>query len=465
MKKLNELVKCKYDIPILDIKTDSREVKKGDLFVAIHGFNVDHINYINDAVKNGAKAVVADVKYECNIPVIVVKDVNKELIEICKKMYDYNDKNTLIGITGTDGKTTTASLIQKVLSKYKKIAYIGTNGVDIGYKIKTDNTTPTTEKLYKYFNLINKEEINNIVMEVSSEALLHKRVESLKYKYAVFTNIHEDHLNIHKTIDNYIESKMRLINLVIKNGYIIVNNDDINLKKIKDNRILTYGKDKNSDFIIDDIKLEKNNTEFSIKYRNKKFYIVSSLIGIYNIYNLTAAFIVCYLEGMNEKSIIEEIEKISLIEGRGEKLNFTSEYDIVLDYAHTLNGIKNVVETYKNYYKKVFVITGAAGEREKEKRKYIGKYLLDNTYLTIFTMDDPRNENVDDIIDDMLKLTKNNNYVRINDRKKAIKYALDNMKKNSVLLILGKGKDEYMAVGNQKKYYSDYEEVKKYFEK
>ena len=466
MKKLNEIIDTKYNVLIKDIKIDSRDVEKDDLFIAIKGFNVDHNNYIEDAIKRGCSAVITDIDYKSTIPIIKVKDINKTLHDICKKMYNFDDNINFIGVTGTDGKTSTATIIKEILNNYKNTAYIGTNGIDVNNKsIKTNNTTPTTPYLYKYIELIKKENVSTISMEVSSEALLHGRVDGINYKYAVFTNIKEDHLNIHKTMDNYIKSKMKLVDLVKDDGYIIVNGDDSNLKEIKDKRKITFGKNKNNNFIINDIVIKKDNVFFKIKHKNNIYEIKTKLVGEYNIYNITAAFIICYLEGISVDNIINSIKKINYIKGRGEKLDYGQDYRIILDYAHTLNGIKSIVSTYKKLYSNIIVVTGAAGGREKEKRKLIGKYLLDNVNLVIFTMDDPRYENVDSIIDDMISCTKKDNYMRINDRKMAITYTLNKAKKGDLILILGKGRDEYMAIEDKKIYYSDYEEIKKYFHK
>ena len=466
MKKLKDIIECDYNIPIQDIKTDSREVKKGDLFVAVKGFNIDHSLYIDDAIKNGAVAIITDKDYKSNVPIIKVNDIDKVLVDICKKKYDFNSNLKLIGVTGTDGKTTTATIIKRLLDKKDKTAYIGTNGIEyLNKKESISNTTPTVEKLYKYFSDIDKNNISTICIEVSSEALFHKRVDSLRFKYVVYTNITEDHLNIHKTIENYIESKLKLSTLLDSNGIIIINNDDNKQKDLKNSnkKIYTYGKNKDSDFLIKDIKYLDNITRFIIEHNNKQYKIKSTLLGEYNIYNLTAAFIVCYLEGMKPRNIISNIKRLSSIDGRGEILSFGQKYTIMLDYAHTENSIKNIVEEVKGKYKRIIVVTGSAGGREKEKRKHIGKYLLDNTDLVIFTMDDPRCENVDYIIDDMISISNKTNYKRIISRSNAIKYALDIAKEDDIVLILGKGRDNYMAIGDEKIPYNDYEEIEEYF--
>ena len=274
MKKLKDIIECDYNIPIQDIKTDSREVKKGDLFVAVKGFNIDHSLYIDDAIKNGAVAIITDKDYKSNVPIIKVNDIDKVLVDICKKKYDFNSNLKLIGVTGTDGKTTTATIIKILLDKKDKTAYIGTNGIEyLNKKESISNTTPTVEKLYKYFSDIDKNNISTVCMEVSSEALLHKRVDSLRFKYVVYTNITEDHLNIHKTIENYIESKLKLSTLLDSNGIIIINNDDNKQKDLKNSnkKIYTYGKNKDSDFLIKDIKYLDNITRFIIEHNNKQY--------------------------------------------------------------------------------------------------------------------------------------------------------------------------------------------------
>lgn len=465
MCKLNDIFPSQEPIPIKNVKTDSREVEKGDIFVAIHGFHVDHSEFIEDAIKNGAVAIITDIDYEADIPCIKVDDVQASLSEICKKIYHYDNDLELIGITGTDGKTTTASILKELLDGLNT-AYIGTNGIEYkDIKKKTENTTPKKEELYRVFSSLKKKNCQNIVMEVSSEALLHNRVDSFLYKYIIFTNITEDHLNIHKTIDSYIHAKLKLLDYLTDDGIIIINKDDTNCSKITspNHKIYTYGKDKNSDFQICDIRFHEKFITFTIKYAGKKYKLKSPYPFEYNIYNLTAAFIVCYLEKLNIRKVKKSIKRLKPIMGRSEYLDFHQNYKIILDYAHTENGIRNIIENVKKYHQKIIVVTGSAGGREREKRSRIGKYLLNNVDFVIFTMDDPRNESVDDIIDQMIGKETNKNYIRIQNRKKAIFYALDIAEENNYVLILGKGRDNYMAIGDERVDYCDYDIICKYF--
>lgn len=463
MKRLNELIKCKYNIPIYGIKTNSKEVEKGDLFVAIHGFNVDHHLYIKDAIDKGAVAIISEKEIDTNVPVVIVKNTNKVLPEILKKFYEnIEDKFTFIGVTGTDGKTTTSTIIHRILSKYYKCANIGTNGIDyLDLHIDTDNTTPTIEKLYEYLYLLNKKGCKYITMEVSSEALLHKRLDNIKYNVGILTNITEDHLNIHKTMSNYIDSKSKLFK---KANYCVLNIDDKYFDKIKNKcrgKIITYGMNKNADYVISNVKIKKKQTQFII---NNKYKIKTNLLGLYNVYNITSAFITSLLSNIKPKDIIKEIKNIKSIPGRGERLDFGQNYTIILDYAHTENGIKNILSTLtvdKN--SRIISVTGSAGGREKEKRRKMGKVISDLSDLVIFTMDDPRFEDPSDIISEMTKDIKKNNYVKIIDRKEAIYKALTLVKDKDIVVILGKGRDNYMAIKDQKIKYSDYDVIKSFF--
>ena len=466
--KLKELITCSYDTEITGIKIDSREVKKGDLFIAVKGFNIDHNLYIDDAIEKGAVAVISEKTWQKNVPTIKVDNIDETLVEVCQKFYSYNNSIKLIGVTGTDGKTTTATILEELLSSKEKTAYIGTNGIktESGYK-PTNNTTPSVDKMYKYLSNLNQQNYKDVVLEVSSEALLHKRVDSFKFKYAIYTNITEDHLNIHKSVENYIKAKNHLIDLVEDDGFVIINTDDQNCNKLdtKGKKIITYGKNNNCNYIIEYINEKENTTEFILKNKDKTYKFESQLKGEYNVYNLTASIIVCILENMKIETIIKKIKKVNNIPGRREYLNFGQNYTLVLDYAHTENGIRKIVDSFKNKNKRITVVTGQAGGREVEKREKIGKYLLSNVDEVIFTMDDPRYENVNDIIDQMIGEEKSKNYKRIVDRKEAINYALKNAKKDEIILVLGKGRDKYMAIEDRKENYCDYDVIKEFFEK
>lgn len=459
--KVSKLLECSYDIDILGITDDSRNVKEGFMFVATKGFNVDHYDYIADAIKNGAVFIVCDRKVNINVPYLLVNNINDLYIELCSKFYDVSsDEFNLIGITGTDGKTTTSTVIYQLMDD---IGCIGTNGVLINDEYyDVNNTTPCISELYSSLNLIKSNGCKNIVMEVSSEALLHERLKKFRFDMVCFTNITEDHLNVHKTVENYRNCKFKLLELLNADGIVVINGDDDNCKLIDRDNLYRIGFNSDNDFVISNVKEMSRNVEFTITYDEETYNIFSPLVGVYNVYNVTMAFAVCLLKGISSEIIINKIKALNTINGRREYLDFGQDFDIILDYAHTYNGIKNILESVKGY-KKIITVTGAAGGREKEKRPKIGKLVLERSDISIFTMDDPRYESVDDIIDQMVGDT-NKEYMRIVDRKEAIYKAFELVDKDSVVLVLGKGRDNYMAIEDRKEKYSDFEVIKSYFD-
>lgn len=468
MKKLNEIIDCDLDILISGISDDSRDIKEGYLFVATRGFNVDHFDYIDKAIENGAVAVISDREISFDIPhVVVEKDINKLYPELCRKFYGVNtSKLSLIGITGTDGKTTSATIVQKILNDSVGCAYIGTNGLFVkGKTYHISNTTPCISELYSCLSTVQDNSCQKVAMEVSSEALLHDRVEGLRFSIVAITNITEDHLNVHKTIENYRKCKFKIVDYLTDNGVAIVNGDDENCRNLHVNNLIKFGFASDNDYVISDFVEDKKGVKFKIRHKDSTYDISSQLFGKYNAYNITLAFIIGLLNNIEADVLIARIRDISFITGRGERLEFGQKFEIILDYAHTYNAILNLLDSVKGKYKRIITVTGAAGGREKEKRSKIGKMVLEKSDLVIFTMDDPRWESVDDIIDDMIGECKNTNYERINDRVEAISHAFEIANDEDVVLVIGKGRDDYMALGTEKIPYCDYDVIKKYFDK
>ena len=458
---IKELLPVDYDIYIKGIAEDSREVEEGYLFVATKGFYVDHYDYILDAIKKGCVFLVVDREISFDFPHLVVDSTSDIYQELCLKFHNLSlEKFYLIGITGTDGKTSTASMVKGLLPN---CASIGTNGVNfLDKNIPTSNTTPCIFELYKDLSLIQKENISNVVMEVSSEALLHHRVDSLAYDIVCFTNITGDHLNVHGNFENYIESKMNLLKLVKKDGIVLANGDDPILKNIEANNLYTFGFLKDNDFVIEEVQSFSQMVKIKIRWNEKIYEIESPFKEKFNIYNVVLSFLVGLFSKTDEKVLKEKIRKLKRIPGRCEFLDFGQNYDVVLDYAHTIYGIKSILDAFQDY-EEIIVVTGAAGGRDHTKRSVIGKMIMEKSDIAIFTMDDPRYENVDDIIDEMVG--EGTCYIRIPSREEAICYALSIACSKSVVLILGKGRDNYMAIEDKKVPYSDYEVIKKFFQK
>ncbi len=466
MKKLNELYDCNYDITIKDIKLNSKEVSNGDLFVCTRGSIVDRHDFIDEAIKNGASALIVERGEDYKIPFIKVNNTNKELGPLSKRFYDNPLKKIkLIGITGTDGKTTTASIIRNMLGN-NNCGYIGTNGIYSRAKIAQEsNTTLEINKTYKYLDKFLHDNLKYASIEISSEALLYNRVDTLKLDVAILTNITEDHLNVHKTIDNYIESKEKIFSLLKDDGVAILNRDDKYFNRVSNSihsKILTYGKSKDADLKILDIKEYETGTMFRFGYNDKTYKVISPLVGDFNVYNLCSSLLCLIYFGYTMNDAIEKVTLIESIVGRCEWFKSNKGFNVVLDYAHTENALNNIL-TYLNKVKKgkIITVTGSAGGREKQKRIKMGNVVLQKSDFVIFTMDDPRYENVDDIIDDMIGDTKYTNFKRIDDRKLAIKYAFSLADENDIVLIAGKGRDNYMAINDKYIEYSDYDEIMK----
>ena len=468
MKKLSELYEGYPDILIDGIKINSKDVRENDLFVCVRGVTADRHDYVDEAIKNGAVAIVASKPINVSVPVVYVDDTNKELANVCSKFYDYpEEKLNIIGITGTNGKTTVASIIQDLIGN-NICGYIGTNGIICSkFNEKIRNTTPDADRLFMYFDRFLDNDCKYLSMEASSEAFYRNRLNNIYFKVGVITNITEDHLNIHKTIENYVSCKQEIINHIKDDGVLVLNKDDKYYEdtKFKANcKILSYGKN-NADLTIIEINEFINKTDITIKYQDKLYNITSPLLGEFNVYNLCAAILSLLALNFSIEEIIKNISNIKVPKGRMEFLNYQDGYNIIIDYAHTPDAFKKIYG-FLNKVKigKIITVTGSAGGREHEKRKEMGKLVLNNSDYCIFTMDDPRNEDVNSIIDELVSDTNKTNYERIIDRHDAIKKALDKATKDDIVLIAGKGDDNYMAIGNDYLPYKDEDVVISYFQ-
>ena len=469
MKKLSELYNIKDDRLIKGIKINSKEVEHGDLFVCTMGVTADRHDFIDEAIENGASAVVVsrDV-LEKSVPIIRVDDTNLELRKVSAKFYDYPyDKAFMIGVTGTNGKTTVAEIIYQLLGE--NTAYIGTNGRK--YKSKhfsMRNTTPDVDRLYMYFREFLDNGCDTICMEASSEAFYRHRLDDIRYDIGIVTNITEDHLNIHKTLENYVDCKCQLVRQVKDEGYSILNSSDKYFDKFKreaHGNIVSYGYKDSDTLKIENYTLKRDKTIITFKYNNKTYEVSSPLLGSFNVDNLAAAILCLLCKNISFDEIIKRVSKLKQIEGRMEILPFVSKYTVILDYAHTTDALDNIL-TFLNMIKekRIITVTGSAGGREKDKRPGMGKVVLEKSDYVVFTMDDPRYEDPNDIIDDLVSESDKTNYERIIDRKEAIYKALDMAKDKDIVLITGKGRDDYMAVDDKYLPYCDYDVIKSYYE-
>ena len=456
--RINKLIKTKYKIKIKGIKTNSKDIQKGDVFVCTLG-NVDKKEYITDAINKGCSFVITNDEINDNIPHVIVDNINLVLKKILNHYYKFPlRKVRLVGVTGTDGKTSLTTMLKDMTNG----ACIGTNGLIFNDQVfDLENTTPSLDKVYDCIDKAIKKGKKDIFMEVSSEAYLTKRIPGLFFDIGVFTDITKEHLDKHKSFDNYFKCKMKLLK---NSGVVILNHDSKYFKKIKkvNSNYRTYGF-KKSDITIIDYRLYLNRTYIKFNYENKEYNVVSPLTGVYNIYNLMASILVMIELGYKMDGIINRIDLIKIPPGRNE-IVYNKDYLVMIDHAHTENAIKKLIKFVKHFKKnRLIVVLGCAGGRYKEKRSRIGKIVLKYADIVIFTSDDSRDEDPNKIIDDMLKgnCTFNKEYYRIIDRKLALKKAIRLVEEDDIILVLGRGRDSIMHLNGYDVEFNDYVELKK----
>ena len=447
----------------MNIKYNSKKIQKGDTFIALKTNNDGH-KYINDAIKNGATKVVAEYgSYPTET--LLVDNTKEYLVKYLYENYYQEIKDLkLIGITGTNGKTTTCMLLHNMLNMLgRKTAYIGTNGFYINKFIRElPNTTPEILDIYELLIEAKKEGCEFVCIEASSHGLAQNRLENLKFDYAIFTNLTHEHLGYHKTMKNYALAKQKLFTMLRNNKYAIINNDD-NYKNyfiLKENNNITYSLN-NGNYYVKEYKITTQNNIFTVVNNNKEYTFTTKLLGKHNIYNSLASIIVLNKIGYSFEEINNVLTIVSGPKGRMENISYNNN-NIIIDYAHTLDGIANVLKTAKELKpNQIITIMGCGGGTgsDREKRSTMGKLVLELSNKTIFTNDNPRYEEPNQIINDLLKEKTNNNYIIELDRKKAIEQGIKMLTNNDILLILGKGHENYQIIGNKKTHFSDKETV------
>lgn len=447
----------------MKLKDDSRKIKKGDTFIVIDNGR----NYIDDAIKAGASKIINEDKIY-DVETIIVNDTRQYLADyLHQKFKSELNKITLIGITGTNGKTTTAYLIYELFNLFNiRCAYIGTIGFYINNEIKPlNNTTPDLVDLYNMFQECINKNIKVIVMEVSSHALKLNRVLNIKFDYGIFTNLTHDHLDFHHNLDDYKDSKKRLFNSLKNNKYAIINSDDASFKDFifKKNHNVLYGTD--GEYRLLDYKLSLQKSEFNLIHKNRKYHIQLNIPCLYNIYNYIAALIVLNKYGFNIMKIMEKTKFLKAPAGRMELVNKDNKY-VLIDYAHTPDAVLNVLKNVKTFKpNKIITIIGCGGNRDKTKRPIMGEIATKNSDFVIFTNDNPRKENELDIIKDITYNLDSNNYEIIHNREYAIKKGIKMLAENDILLILGKGHEKYQIIGDKKIHFDDKEIALKFLNK
>ncbi|GGJ43334.1 UDP-N-acetylmuramoyl-L-alanyl-D-glutamate--2,6-diaminopimelate ligase [Virgibacillus salexigens] len=461
-------------IEISNIVMDSRAVKPGNLFVCINGYTVDGHDFIVQAVQNGAQAIIAERPVEAEVPTIVVPDTQRALSMIAVKFYhNPSTKLPLIGITGTNGKTTVTYILEKIFNEFKrKTAVIGTIQMKIGSETyPVTNTTPDALLLQQSFKKMLDKGVNQVMMEVSSHALVQGRVYGCDYDIAIFTNLSQDHLDFHKDLDDYLRAKSLLFaqlgNTYSEENqkYAVINQDDdasTLLKSSTAQHVITYGVKHASQVMANNITLGSGGTTFQLQTPIGEIMIQSKLIGMFNVYNMLAASAAAVCSNVPLSVIQAALANISGVDGRFEPVDAGQSFAVIVDYAHTPDSLDNVLQTVKEFAENnVFVIVGCGGDRDRSKRPIMAEIALKYADQAIFTSDNPRTENPQAILDDMTNgLHQDENYQVIVDRKEAIHVAVSQAKVGDVILIAGKGHETYQQVGNTKYDFDDREVAK-----
>lgn len=432
---------------MLKIKEDSRKIQKGDTFIALRKAHDGH-NYVQDAIQNGASKVIVE-EGEYDVQTIITKDTHEYLVNYLKENYYDEIKDLkLIGMTGTNGKTTTCFLIYQALQKLgKKVAYIGTIGFYKEEKVKDlSNTTPDILDIYEMLLDCKASNIEYVVMEVSSHSLAMKRVEGLTFLYGIFSNLTQDHLDYHTSMEEYAKAKHILFTKVTDKTF--VNIDDSYKDYFLQENSITYGMNK-SDYQLTDYDVKLSGSTLTV---NGKVY-KTALIGKHNLYNVLV--VISVLTELGYQNIEEVIASLNPPVGRMDMVRKDSNM-IIIDYAHTPDAVEKIILAAKELKPNhIITIVGCGGERDKYKRPQMSKIACMYSDYVILTSDNPRREDPDQIIQDMLQNLDNKNYEIVTKREKAIQKGIQMLKKNDILLVLGKGHETYQIIGTTKYDFDD----------
>ena len=468
--------KGNLDIDITGLESNSKNIKPGYMFIAIKGFSVDGHEFINDAIKSGAKAVIVQegcdlksIRLPADVTLIMAKDT-REALAICSCNFYENPskKFKLIGVTGTKGKTTTTFMIKEILEKAGyKVGLIGTIATYINGKMITESsrTTPESIELQRTFAQMVEQGVEYVVMEVSSQSLKLHRVDGCNFDIVVFTNFSEDHISEkeHPDMKDYFESKLKLFKMC-DNG--IINADDLQVSKVPrlfpDSNIMTYGIDNYCDVLAKDITITNSYVDYRVKISDRNERVKVSIPGRFSVYNSLAAICVAKKLGIPSDKVIEALADIR-VPGRSEMVPNKKEIPIMIDYAHSPESLQNILSAVKSYTRgRVICVFGCGGDRDKAKRPVMGEISGRIADFTFITTDNPRTEDPEEIVKEIeegIKKTKGK-YKVVVDRKEAIKEAIEMANKLDIVVLAGKGHEPYQEINNKKYPFDEREIVK-----
>ncbi len=441
------------DIKVSGIAFNSAQVKPGDVFVCISGFKTDGHLYSADALERGAVAIVAEKPIEDTAATTVyVENTRLAFAHMAAKYYDYPFKKfQLVGITGTNGKTTTTYLVKAILESCgEKVGLIGTNQNMIGDEvIPSHHTTPDALELMELFSRMAESGVDTVVMEVSSHSLALDRVAACEFEVGAFTNLTQDHLDFHETMENYIRTKAQLFKMC-RVG--VLNFDDEAYEEIAKDascNIIRYSTKENTEIFAENIEYMADGVKFDMVYNGKKEKVELSIPGQFSVYNALTAAGCCMGLGVSLPQIVKGLKSASGVKGRIEVVKTNTDYTVIIDYAHTPDGLLNILNTIRGFAMgRIVTLFGCGGDRDKTKRPKMGKIAGELSDFCIITSDNPRSEEPALIIRDILEGIKETSceYKVIENRFDAIEFALDNAKKDDIILLAGKGHEPYQIL-------------------
>lgn len=464
-------IKGDTNLDIANIEYDSRKVIEGTLFVCVKGFTVDGHKFIDSAIEKGAKAFLVEEDIDMQgYTFIRVENTRKSMAKVADNFCNHpSEKLGVIGVTGTNGKTSITTFLSEILKlNSNKVGLIGTIKIFDGEKeVSSNSTTPESVDLQKTFNNMLDNGCDYCAMEVSSHSLALNRVDETKFKLGLFTNLTPDHLDFHRDLDDYRDAKERLFyKTTLAN---IINIDDEGGKKIYENiknlgtPCYTYGIDTKSDFMAKDIKIDAAGVSYRLITPTYEEVIFVPVPGRFTVYNTLAVIAACYMLDIPRGIFQEALRTTGGVAGRFEVVPNNKGINVIVDYAHTPDALENVLKTAKEFAKgNIITVFGCGGDRDKSKRPLMGKIGQEFSDICFVTSDNPRTEDPKLIIEDILKGLdqKNKNYRVVVDRKEAIEEAIKFAKKDDIVIIAGKGHENYQIIGKTKYHFDDKEIAK-----
>lgn len=473
--KLRELIKnlsiiemnADAELEISGVSYDSRKTEKGDMFVAIRGFEADGHKFIPKAVENGAAVILCEEKPSCDIPYVLVSDSRYGLAIVSRDFFgDPASEMTMIGITGTSGKTSSSYLIKHMLESKldAKVGLIGTNGNMIGDEfLHTEHTTPESYELHKLFRHMADSGCTHVVMEVSSHSLTLERVAGIHFDVALYTNLSQDHLDFHGTMEEYAAAKRKLFSMCSLGCF---NLDDAWADFMRDGascRTMTFSTEKNeADLVAKDIRLTADGVRFASVSGDEISMTKLGIPGMFSVYNALGTISVGLALGLSLADCSDAMSSAKGVKGRLEIVPTGRDFSVVIDYSHKPDALEKVLKTLKPVTRgRLIALFGCGGDRDKLKRPIMGRIAADNADLVVVTSDNPRTEDPDEIIREIVAGMKDKRTPTkvICDRREAIAWAIDNAAPGDVLLLAGKGHEDYQVVGHEKHHMDEREIV------